>query len=193
MLINTPMSKTQRALFQSPRPLKKRRIVKSDVRRAVRSLQESKYFNSAISHITATASTTALSAVTPGDGAEQRDGRKILLTGVEVMGMCNDYHTTRVVIYVPKKSSDDLTLASVYSAIDNDAYWVLYDDWVTDTLHDTTVSFTQGTFHIKLNRRLTIEFEDGSNNPIKNPVKMLIRNSSSESVYGFGKIWYKDI
>lgn len=184
------MVATKRPALQRTYHVYKKPRFAQDVARVVRSLQESKYYNAAINH-TAVTSTTACSAITAGSGTEERDGRKIMMTGLTAQIVLNTATSgfIRVIVYVPKVSSASLSLANVYSPVENDATWVLFDRMYK---FDYETSLLQ-TINLKLSKKLVIDYEDGSGAAVRNPVKLYIHTSGTTTGLGWTKLWFKDM
>lgn len=164
----------------------KRPRLAAQVTRAVRNMRETKYKNESITHLAATTSTTTISNVSEGNGVSTRDGRKILMMSAEVRMRVGGTNC-RVVIYVPKDPSTTLALTNDWDPIDNDEYWVLHDRLYTGD--------GDGVFAVnfRLHQKLGIEYAVTTGAAIKNPVKMYLHSSTTSTILGHTKLWYKDI
>lgn len=153
----------------------------------VRDLSETKYVNRTIAHTTTANSTTTLSGISSGSGTSQRDGRKILMSALEIRWHCNSDTPVRCVIYVPKGAPGTVLSLSAWSdPVENDEFWVLYDV-IIDANGGTT------SFNRKLRQKLTIEYSDSTISATRNPVYMLLQTSGNTTIVGHTKLWYKDM
>lgn len=155
------------------------------IARVVRSMQETKYVNTPINHSATTTSTTVISSCGAGTSQSTRTGRKVMMNAAELR-MNLGGATVRCIVYVPKDASDFISLTNYYDAVDNDEMWVL-QDLILDGQVDSN------TFNRRLRQLLTIEYNDSTGNATRNPVKLYLHSSSSTTINGHTKMWYKDI
>lgn len=174
---------------------------------AVRSLKETKYLNTPMSLTGPGLSTeTILNDVPAGNGTSNRDGRKILVTGLEARFRIKDPSTseggnadTRVIIYVPKDPNARISIGFIGQAVENNDFWILYDQ-----IHQSkTVGAAGGVgtatccVNIRKLLKLTTEFNgldggDFTRNPII--MKTVTDGVAPDlNVTGHTKCWYKDM
>lgn len=148
---------------------------------------ESRYFNSAITHSSTTASTTAVNDVAGGTGSSDRTGRKIACKAVEVkLSATDNTGVIRVVLYSPKQSGQVLALTNLNDPIENDEFWVLMDVYV-DTINDNT------TLNRLVRQALTTEFSDTAGTIRRGELYLLCRSASTTTITGHTKLWFIDI
>lgn len=156
---------------------------------------ESKYGNRNITHNNVQNSNLVLSAFAAGSGSSGgRDGRKIKVKSLSMImeqTVSGNPDPLRVILYVPKTASDNLTISSFAGPCENSQFWIVKDVILQPNSDNTTLAYQLShTFPMGLN----VEFDgDAGSDHVSNPIKMLISCPSNTTVTGHTKVWYTDV
>lgn len=146
---------------------------------------ETRYNNTTISHASTTSSDTPITSVAADDSSQGRSGRRITCKSIEIRLARTTASTfCRCIVYVPKTTSTFMSLVSAFDTVDNDDFWVLYDQLLpTDS----------ATANIFIRQLLKTEYDGvGSADVVKNPIQLYLHTATAETITGHTKLWFID-
>lgn len=155
---------------------------------------ESKFHNTTVSHLTTPFSNTNLCNIAAGTGTQDRIGRKVRVKSAEYT-LCTSGSATdvpiRAILYVPKSTGDNLSLAIFTDPVPNDRFWVIHD-----CLYDANGGggTTSAQYRHSFNLPISVEYDGPLAGDLsKNDIKLFIATgNSSGNVIGHTKVWYID-
>lgn len=154
---------------------------------------ETKTHDYAISHNALTSSTNNLVEISLGNDYNQRIGRKINVRYMH-FNLANTvtFSTpTRAILYVPKTSSDILTLTNRWDVVDTSKFWVIKDFYFSG---DTGAYAQEIQFSHKFPMGINVEWDGNTSSDItKNNIKLYMHGPGNTTVIqGHVKVSYKD-
>jgi len=161
--------------------------------RTLRSMGETKIYDRSINHSALGATTQPLAEISLGNDYNQRVGRKIdaRYLHVNLLESGSTTSPTRVILYVPKNASDNLTLTNKHGAVNTSSFWVIKDLWFSGGTDSNLPSAIQ--FNHRFPMGMKIEWDDSTQSGITtNNLKMYIDCGASSTVTGHTKLFYKD-
>lgn len=152
---------------------------------------ETKQFSAGIGHNTVQNSTQLLTNIQAGAGPQDRVGRKIRVKSAEIALRANPGSgAIRAVLYVPKTSTETLTLTSVAANADNDAFWIV-KDWILNP-QSNNIGHGQWIRHRFPMTMLTEYDGSAAGDTVKNNLKLLLFAANSTTITGHTKVWFND-